>query len=207
MAASTEAAVPSARRQPGAAVLVSLALACVLIDGMGIALLFGGDFIGIGYRTAGDLGAAGVRIIDLPKLMLELGLLAWLLTLALLVFRVAARRKPSLRRACKLGIALGLVAVLFAPGWMDMSVEHFRGPGSSTRLGFGNRIFPLLAYTTKTHREYGPADMPESDRPYLCTQSREWKLLGVRLETTFYPNLDERRQLQLLRSSCTELPK
>lgn len=207
MAANAEAALPSAWRQPGAAVLVSLALACVLTDGMGVALLFGADDLTFGYRAAGDLGAAGARVLDLPKLMLELGLLAWLLTLALLVCRVARRRKPALRRACRWGIALSVVALLFAPGWMDLSVEHFDGPGRSTRLDFGNPAFPLLAYTTKTERETGPSGTPQADQPYLCTISRGWKLAGARLQTTFYPSLDEKRQSQLLQSSCTELPK
>lgn len=206
MTASTEPAAPSVRRQPGAAVLAALAMACLLTDGAGLMLLLGGDLIDLGYQHMGDLGTAGWRIWSAPKVLFLWAGVAWALFFAVLIGRVAQRRLLSLRRACFWGVGLCLVSLLVAPQWMDPRVDHYAVRGDVTTLMWGYPLFPLIAYRTKTERESSPSTADGSDGAYLCTRSRRWKLLSIELSTEFYPSLDEKNQQHLLDTRCERLP-
>lgn len=202
----TEARMPSATRQPGAAVLVALAVACVLTDGMAIATLLGLNFLRMGYTEAGDLGVSGWRISGVPKLLLLLSFVAWALWLALLSYRVLWRRKPALRRACRWGAGLSLLAVLLAPGWVDLQIQHYHGPGQSTELMVGNSLLPAAAWITKSDREEGPDGSSISGTTYVCRQSSRLKFLGLEWRSSFYPSLDEKHGAELMQAHCRTLP-
>lgn len=193
-------------RQPGAAVFAALALASVLTDTAVVAMLWGGDFVELGYSSVGDLGVAGWRLWELPRLLLWLGLVAWCLTLALLGLRVLTRRRIALARASRWALALGLAAVLLAPPWVDAVAVHYSGPGQSLRLALGTRLFPLLSYTGESAVEAPLPASPEESPDFLCTNSRRFKFFSLQVSTSFYPTLDETHGLRLMQERCEPLP-
>lgn len=206
MAEKPAESLADAIRQPGAAVLVALALANILTDAGVVAMLWGGRFVELAYASVGDLGVAGWRLWALPRLLLWLGMAAWCLTLALFALRVIRRRKIALARAGRWALVLGLAAVLLTPPWVDAVAEHYSGPGQSLRFALGTRLFPLFAYTGKTASEAAPTASPEESPDFLCTNSRRFKFFSLQVSTSFYPTLDETHGLQLMQERCEPLP-
>lgn len=197
--------MPSATREPGAAVLITLAVACLLVDAMGVLALLGMDILRIGYRHRGDLGTAGWEIWGLPKLLLWLGLIAWALWLVLLVVRVVRRRKPALARTGRWAIGLALAALMLAPGWSDLQIRHYDGPSQSWILMLGNNPLPLLGYTTESDVTAGPDGTSLAGQRFVCVNSSRWKFLGVELRRSFYPSLDDAHEQALLQAHCRML--
>ncbi len=193
------------RYYPGAAILVSMAIACVLSLSLVAGLLLGWDhFTTPGYRTidsgGNSIAAAGMEIWDVGRFLFQLAVVAWLTTVILLVYR-RLRRPPSLRRAALLGLAITVVAVMFSPAWQDLQIRAYGGPGQVTRVEIGYPVFPLFSYSTHTNRD---TDY-NSGQVYLCVEQRQWKIASLIIEKSFYPILDEQNAHRLLEQRCQRL--
>lgn len=193
-------------RQPGGAVLMALALACVLTDAAVLALLLGGDYFQLFHTSTGAIITSGWQIWDLPKLFIWLGLVAWVLTLVLLALRLGFRRRPALRRVGRWMWVLGLLALLCAPRWMDPRIDYHLGPGRSLRLSLGGPFLPLINYSQESEVQSPAVFALGAPSGFVCTSSRRFKFLGLEVVTGFYPTLDQTNGLRLMQEHCRAQP-
>lgn len=193
---------------PGAAILLSMAIACVFSLSIVVGLLLGWNhFTTPGYQTIGSdsVAAAGMEVWDAGRFLFQLAVAAWLTTLTLLIYR-RLRRTPSLRRSVLLGLAIIVLAVLFGPAWQDLQIRAYNGPGQVTRVEIGYPVFPLFAYSSHTSRDtdYSGPD-GATGNVYLCVEQRQWKIAGLLIEKSFYPILDKPNMHRLLEQRCQRL--